>query len=75
MFNCGLMAATLTPATIGRIFERFAGRPTRVTVDLDAMLFDFSAETISEQIAFSLAPFDRALIEAGGWVDYADRRY
>jgi len=75
MFNCGLMAVTLAAETIARLFERFAGRSTLVSVDVNAMLFDFSADAISEQVAFTLAPFDRALVEAGGWVDYADGRY
>jgi hypothetical protein len=39
------------------------------------MVFDFTADGVSEPVPFALAPFDRALIEAGGWVDYADQRY
>jgi 3-isopropylmalate/(R)-2-methylmalate dehydratase small subunit len=28
-----------------------------------------------EEIRFSLTDFDRALVEAGGWVEYADTHY
>ena len=28
-----------------------------------------------EEIDFSLSGFDRALVEAGGWVEYADSHY
>ena len=75
MFNCGLMAVTLPPETIGRLFERFGAHPTHVAVDMQRLLLDFTADGIAEQVPFTLAPFDRALIEAGGWVEYADRRY
>jgi 3-isopropylmalate/(R)-2-methylmalate dehydratase small subunit len=75
MFNCGLMAVSLDPATIARLFERFAGRPTRAAVDLEAMVIAFGAGDEAEKVPFDLAPFDRALIEAGGWVNYADQRY
>jgi 3-isopropylmalate/(R)-2-methylmalate dehydratase small subunit len=26
-------------------------------------------------IGFELSPFDKALVLAGGWVDYADKKY
>jgi 3-isopropylmalate/(R)-2-methylmalate dehydratase small subunit len=29
----------------------------------------------TEEIPFSLGAFDRALVEAGGWLEYADNRY
>ncbi|MFA7425854.1 MAG: 3-isopropylmalate dehydratase small subunit [Desulfosarcinaceae bacterium] len=75
MFNCGLMAVTLPPETIQRLFERFSAHLTRVAVDMQGMRLDFTADGISEPVPFDLAPFDRALIEAGGWLEYADRRY
>lgn len=75
MFNCGLMAVTLPAETIQRLFERFGAHPTHVAADLRRMLLDFTADGSTEQVPFALAPFDRALIEAGGWVEYADRRY
>jgi 3-isopropylmalate/(R)-2-methylmalate dehydratase small subunit len=75
MFNCGLMAVTLPPEAIDRLFDRFSAHPTRVAVDLERTVLDFTAGGIAEQVPFILAPFDRALIEAGGWLEYADRRY
>jgi 3-isopropylmalate/(R)-2-methylmalate dehydratase small subunit len=75
MFNCGLMAVTLPPEAIDRLFERFSAHPTQVAVDLERTVLDFTAGGIAEQVPFILAPFDRALIEAGGWLEYADRRY
>ena len=28
-----------------------------------------------ETFSFEISPFDKALVEAGGWVEYADARY
>jgi 3-isopropylmalate/(R)-2-methylmalate dehydratase small subunit len=75
MFNCGLLAVTLAPETIGRIFEEFAAAPTTVSVDLGAGLLRFAADGRQRDIPFAVSPFDRALVEAGGWVEYADGRY
>jgi 3-isopropylmalate/(R)-2-methylmalate dehydratase small subunit len=75
MFNCGMLAVQLPPEAINLIFETFAGRDTTVRADLDNSTLFFEATGMRKTIPFSLAPFDRALIDAGGWVEYADARY
>ena len=75
MFNCGLLAVTLPPETIARLFDAFAGRPATVAADLAAGVLRFEAEGLTRDVPFAVAPFDRALVEAGGWVEYADARY
>lgn len=75
MFNCGMMAVTLPPEDIGRIFQRFGGRPTRVTTDIDGGLFTFTADGDTMTVPFAIGDFDRALVDAGGWVSYADEKY
>jgi len=75
MFNCGMMAVELPPDTIDRLFDRFAGRLTTVTTNFDKATLIISAEKDSETIPFAISSFDRALVEAGGWVDYADQNY
>ena len=75
MFNCGLLAVSLAPETIARLFDEFAGRPTTVATDLASGLFRFSAGDLIREVPFPVAPFDRALVQSGGWVDYADARY
>lgn len=75
MFNCGMMSITLPPKTIDRLFRRFAGSPTRAEVDLAAGTITFTGTGDPLTVDFDLPPFDQALVEAGGWVDYADARY
>jgi 3-isopropylmalate/(R)-2-methylmalate dehydratase small subunit len=75
MFNCGLLAVELPAATIDRLFTAFAPHPTAATVDVVRATIAIRAERLTEDIPFTLADFDRALVEAGGWLEYADDRY
>ena len=75
MFNCGMMAVELPENVINEIFEKFAGKETVVETDFNAGRFVFKAEGVSEEVSFSVSDFDRALVNSGGWVDYADKKY
>ncbi len=75
MFNGGMMAVALPEATIADLFARFAGRDTRLATDFAGGTFTFTADRDSLSLPFQLAPFDRALVEAGGWLEYADTHY
>ena len=75
MFNCGLMAVTLPADVIDSLFTQFAAVETEVRTDLTQSRVLFTASTSRKECPFSLAPFDRALIDAGGWVEYADKKY
>ena len=75
MFNCGMLAAELPAPTIDHLFQSCANQETIVTSYLAKQLFIIEAGQIKEEIRFSLSDFDRALVEAGGWVEYADTHY
>ena len=75
MFNCGMLAVELAAATIGHIFDVYAGRQAFLETDLVAQQLMIKAQDRSEKIPFALSAFDRALVQAGGWVEYADARY
>jgi 3-isopropylmalate/(R)-2-methylmalate dehydratase small subunit len=68
MFNGGMLAVELPAREIERLFTE---RPATVTADLESMRI----EAGERQIPFELSPFDRALVEAGGWLAFADGRY
>ncbi len=38
-------------------------------------LFIIKADRQKEEISFSISDFDRAIVLAGGWVEYADLKY
>jgi len=75
MYNCGLLAVSLPPDAIERLFSAFSGTPTQVAVDLDNPSFAFTADGSTLDVPFALSRFERELIEAGGWVELADARY
>lgn len=79
MYNCGMLAVELPEPRIDKLFADFAGFETEVEVDFITRLFRFTAAGTSGpgelEITFTLSEFDAALVEAGGWVEYADAKY
>jgi 3-isopropylmalate/(R)-2-methylmalate dehydratase small subunit len=77
MYNCGMLAIELGAEEIEALFSKYSGQETSVSVDIAKAELTFKkgdggAETIH---AFTLDGFDRKLVEAGGWVEYADTHY
>lgn len=75
MFNCGMMAIELPARDIDHLFKIFADKETFLEANLEKNLLIIKAEGHEEEMSFSISDFDRALVEAGGWVDYADLHY
>ncbi|AMV72531.1 3-isopropylmalate dehydratase small subunit [Desulfuromonas carbonis] len=75
MFNGGMLAIELPRADIDRLFALQAAGPVEVTVDLAGQQLSARAGGKSEAFRFEISPFDKALVEAGGWVEFADARY
>lgn len=75
MFNCGMMAVELSPENINRLFHKFSGQETTLSTDMENKLFHFSANGEEVSLPFVISGFDKALVEAGGWVGYAETNY
>ncbi|MFQ5772510.1 MAG: 3-isopropylmalate dehydratase small subunit 2 [bacterium] len=75
MFNCGMIALELPVEIIDHLFRTFADKETSATIDLEKDLVHIAAARQREVMPFSLSDFDRALVQAGGWVEYADFKY
>lgn len=75
MFNCGMLAIELPAAQIEQLVG--LGKSGGMTIDVDLQGQSVTAENKGQKLTFSfeLSPFDKALVEAGGWVEYADSRY
>ncbi len=71
MFNCGMLAIELSSKDIDSLFAK---KPIEIDIDLkNNLLVAKGAKEM--QFSFTLDKFDRDLIEAGGWLAYADRNY
>lgn len=75
MYNCGMLAIELPAETIDRIFDEFSGFDTEIYADLEKSALKVSGGGREAEIPFSISEFDRVLVTAGGWVEYADSHY
>jgi len=75
MFNCGMMAVDLSSEVLDDLMARFSGKETELVTDLEKGTFSFTAAGETLEVPFEISDFDRALVEAGGWVGYADKHY
>ena len=75
MFNCGMAAIELSAEKIESLF-RYAECPdTRIDIDVEKQTIGVTGGGNNEKFDFEISPFDKALVLAGGWVDYVDQRY
>lgn len=75
MFNCGILAMELSSEYLDQLFALEGD----VTMLVDMEDENITAETNSGATPvvcpFSLNPFDKALVAAGGWLTFADQNY
>ena len=75
MFNCGMLAIEMPAETIDQLFQRFGGKETEVETDFENSRLVVRAGDQEEAFPFAISDFDRQLVKAGGWVDFADQHY
>ncbi len=75
MFNCGMMAIELSKESIDKIFEL---RGKNITCEINKAEGTLSFKENETEVLkenFTLSEFDSALVDAGGWVEFADSKY
>ena len=72
MFNCGMLAIELSPQDIDKLFEM--GPALEISVDVEKETIRAKGST-EATFSFQLNSFDKELVEAGGWLAYADKKY
>jgi len=75
MFNCGMAAIELPKEKIDALFAYADHADVAMSLDIAAQSLTVSGGGKSETFSFEISPFDKALVLAGGWVDYADTKY
>jgi 3-isopropylmalate/(R)-2-methylmalate dehydratase small subunit len=76
MFNCGILAVEPAAEDIEKLFALAAqGKTVQVRVDLAGETIIADNGSTQVECAFTMNPFDKELVGAGGWLAYADRKY
>jgi len=75
MFNRGMAAIELQTEAIDEIFSIFSKLETEIKTDIEKQMITLSADKISKNYSFKISSFDKELVFAGGWVNYADLKY
>lgn len=74
MFNCGMLAIELSEEEIAGLFEH-REKGAVISVDFENDRLSVTSASGSKDVAYSISPFDKALVRAGGWVGFADAKY
>ncbi|MEN8258297.1 MAG: 3-isopropylmalate dehydratase small subunit [Thermodesulfobacteriota bacterium] len=72
MFNCGMLAIELSRQDIDTLFKM--GPELEIAVDIEKEIVQAKGST-EATFSFQLNSFDKELVEAGGWLAYADKKY
>jgi 3-isopropylmalate/(R)-2-methylmalate dehydratase small subunit len=75
MYNCGMIAAELPAAALDELFKEFAGTAAVLSVDTEKGSLTFKADGKEKIVPFVLKDFEKALVDSGGWVEYANKHY
>jgi len=76
MYNCGMIAVELPAPVLDEIFRDFGiTGNTELKVDIGKGSFTFTNGPKVKSFPFVLSNFEKALVEAGGWVEYAAKKY
>ncbi|NTV50118.1 MAG: 3-isopropylmalate dehydratase small subunit [Geobacteraceae bacterium] len=75
MFNCGMAAIELPKADLDLIFSHANNENATMNIDIEAGTLTMNGGDKQKTFSFEISPFDKALVLAGGWVDYADLKY
>ena len=74
MFNCGMLAIELSEDDIDKLF-RYKDADASIDIDFDNNSLMISSGKEGSTFSYHIAKFDKALVKAGGWVEFADSKY
>jgi 3-isopropylmalate/(R)-2-methylmalate dehydratase small subunit len=74
MFNCGMLAIELPEEDIETLFSY---GESGATIEVDFANDRIIIESLKgkKTLGYRISGFDKALVESGGWVEFADSRY
>ena len=75
MFNCGMLAVELPEENIEELFSIFSRKGCSLKTDLENQVITFYSGDTEKKYKFIISEFNKDLVKAGGWLEYADSRY
>lgn len=75
MFNGGMLAIELPKEDIDKLFELAQQGTVFIDVDVDSQNVAATVDGETTNFGFDISEFDKALVKAGGWVEFADEHY
>lgn len=75
MYNCGMLAIELPPETIDKLFADYSGSDAEIAIDVAEEKIIVTSQGKKDTLGFSIGGFDKTLVQEGGWVGYADKKY
>jgi len=75
MFNCGMLAVELPEENIEELFSMFSKTGCTLKTDLENQTIKFYSGDNEKKYNFIISEFNKDLVKAGGWLEYADSRY
>lgn len=75
MFNCGMMAVEISREGIDLLFNKYSSRETIAEFDVEKKIMTVASGTDKDSFAYSISDYGKALVKAGGWLEYADTKY
>ncbi|MBN2544277.1 MAG: 3-isopropylmalate dehydratase small subunit [Spirochaetes bacterium] len=75
MYNCGMLALELSKDKIDYLFKEYANSDAEVNIDIENKKITFKSDKKTDNFDIKIDSYDEALIRAGGWVDFADKKY
>lgn len=75
MFNGGMLAIELPEEDINALFALEDKGEVSISVDVDSQVIHANVSGEIHDFRFDISAFDKELVKAGGWVEFADARY
>ncbi|HTZ17684.1 MAG TPA: hypothetical protein VMB78_04520 [Dissulfurispiraceae bacterium] len=74
MFNCGMLAIELSQSEIDELFMH-RGAGASMAIDFENDRLTIRSGRGEKTFTYQIAEFDKAVVKAGGWVEFADAKY
>jgi 3-isopropylmalate/(R)-2-methylmalate dehydratase small subunit len=70
-----MLAIELPAGFVDHLYVVYADRCSSIDINLDLAVLTIRSAGGDEPVPFTISDFDRAMVTAGGWLEYADDKH